>query len=133
MSRPRPFGIKIEDLCPYLIAMLCRFQPQCQFGTQPDRLACRRLQALGETGFTDDREVNPEKAEQWRQSAARHDGSWWEDWAAWADARAGRLTAPPPMGGERYPALGAAPGGYVRGCPPCAWQTKHPLDKRTGC
>jgi polyhydroxyalkanoate synthase len=60
-------------------------------------------------------DTNPETAARWRESAARHDGSWWEDWATWADARAGRLAPPPPMGSERYPALGAAPGGYVRG------------------
>jgi polyhydroxyalkanoate synthase len=57
----------------------------------------------------------PDSAERWRETAARRDGSWWEDWTAWADVRAGRLAAPPPMGSERYPALGAAPGGYVRG------------------
>jgi polyhydroxyalkanoate synthase len=60
-------------------------------------------------------EANPQDAARWRQGAARHDGSWWQDWAAWADARAGRLTAPPPMGGQHYPALGPAPGDYVRG------------------
>jgi polyhydroxyalkanoate synthase len=59
--------------------------------------------------------TNPENAARWRETAARHDGSWWEDWAAWADTRAGTLTAPPPMGSERYPALAAAPGEYVRG------------------
>ena len=38
-----------------------------------------------------------------------------QDWAAWADTGAGRLTAPPPMGSERYPAIGPTPGDYVRG------------------
>jgi polyhydroxyalkanoate synthase len=52
---------------------------------------------------------------QWREVADRHDGSWWEDWARWTDTRAGRLIQPPPMGGDRHPALGAAPGDYVRG------------------
>jgi polyhydroxyalkanoate synthase subunit PhaC len=60
-------------------------------------------------------ERNPETPAQWREAAEKHDGSWWEDWAGWADARAGRLIAPPPMGSDRYPALGAAPGDYVRG------------------
>jgi len=54
-------------------------------------------------------------AAQWREAAQRHGGSWWEDWAAWADARAGELGAPPPMGSERHPALDEAPGDYVRG------------------
>jgi polyhydroxyalkanoate synthase len=57
----------------------------------------------------------PEQPARWRDSAEQHAGSWWEDWARWADARAGRLIAPPPMGSERFPALGPAPGGYVRG------------------
>ena len=52
---------------------------------------------------------------QWREAAKRHDGSWWEDWTRWADTRAGRLIQPPPMGSDRYPALGEAPGDYVRG------------------
>ena len=60
-------------------------------------------------------EHNPQRPEQWRATADRRDGSWWEDWAAWADARAGRLVKPPSMGSHRYPALGEAPGGYVRG------------------
>jgi polyhydroxyalkanoate synthase len=58
---------------------------------------------------------NPADPAQWRAGAQRHGGSWWEDWAAWADARAGDIVSPPPMGSRRYPALGAAPGGYVRG------------------
>jgi polyhydroxyalkanoate synthase len=60
-------------------------------------------------------ESNPEDPAHWRAAATRHDGSWWEDWAAWADKRAGKLAAPPPMGSERYPALGDAPGQYVHG------------------
>jgi len=60
-------------------------------------------------------EQYPQHAEQWREAASRHPGSWWEDWAAWADTRAGNLIAPPPLGSDRYPALGDAPGDYVRG------------------
>jgi polyhydroxyalkanoate synthase len=56
-----------------------------------------------------------EQATQWRDAAERHAGSWWEDWAAWSDSRAGQLAKPPPMGSERFPALGPAPGEYVRG------------------
>jgi polyhydroxyalkanoate synthase subunit PhaC len=48
-------------------------------------------------------------------NAERHDGSRWQDWASWADERAGRLGPPPPMGSGRYPTLGEAPGDYVRG------------------
>ena len=60
-------------------------------------------------------EHDAETPAQWRESAERHDGSWWEDWTRWADTRAGRLVQPPPMGSDRYPALGEAPGDYVRG------------------
>jgi polyhydroxyalkanoate synthase len=57
----------------------------------------------------------PDDAARWREAAQRHAGSWWEDWAAWADARAGELGPPPPIGSERHPVLGEAPGDYVRG------------------
>jgi poly[(R)-3-hydroxyalkanoate] polymerase subunit PhaC len=57
----------------------------------------------------------PEDAREWREAAQRHGGSWWEDWATWADARAGELGPPPSIGSDRYRALGPAPGGYVCG------------------
>jgi poly[(R)-3-hydroxyalkanoate] polymerase subunit PhaC len=60
-------------------------------------------------------EDNPPDPAQWRKGARHQSGSWWEDWAVWADARAGDLADPPPMGSRRYPALGDAPGDYVRG------------------
>jgi len=60
-------------------------------------------------------EHNPSDPAEWRKGAQHHDGSWWEDWAAWADARAGDIVVPPPMGSRRYPALCEAPGDYVRG------------------
>jgi polyhydroxyalkanoate synthase len=58
---------------------------------------------------------NPVTAQQWREGAEHHSGSWWEDWARWAGRRAGRRTNPPPMGSERYPAIGDAPGSYIHG------------------
>jgi poly[(R)-3-hydroxyalkanoate] polymerase subunit PhaC len=58
---------------------------------------------------------NPATAPQWREAAERHSGSWWEDWAKWAGRRAGRLTDPPPMGSEKYPAIADAPGSYIHG------------------
>jgi polyhydroxyalkanoate synthase len=58
---------------------------------------------------------NPATAQQWRERAEHHSGSWWEDWARWAGRRAGRRTDPPPMGSERYPALADAPGSYIHG------------------
>ncbi|WP_211221899.1 PHA/PHB synthase family protein [Granulicoccus phenolivorans] len=55
----------------------------------------------------------PTDAEQWRSSAEHQAKSWWEDWAVWSAKRAGALQAPPPMGSEKYPATGDAPGEYV--------------------
>ena len=49
-------------------------------------------------------------AEEWRSRAKRHDGTWWEDWAAWASERSGKKIAPPSL-----PEGEPAPGGYVVG------------------
>ena len=59
--------------------------------------------------------LNPPAADKWREGAEHFGGSWWEDWAKWAGRRAGRRTEPPPMGSEKYPAIGDAPGSYVHG------------------
>jgi len=47
--------------------------------------------------------------------APRKAGSWWPEWAAWLDARAGASVAPPPAGAPTagYVPLGDAPGTYV--------------------
>jgi polyhydroxyalkanoate synthase subunit PhaC len=57
----------------------------------------------------------PADAEEWRASAAKHPGSWWEDWAKWAGRRAGDHVKPPAMGSSQYPPAGDAPGDYVLG------------------
>jgi polyhydroxyalkanoate synthase len=54
-------------------------------------------------------------AGEWRAVATRQSGSWWEDWTAWAEVRAGDHVKPPAMGSSRYPAAGDAPGHYVHG------------------
>ena len=51
--------------------------------------------------------------EQWLQSATRHEGSWWPDWAAWLSARSGPKGAPPRIGSAKHPPLEDAPGTYV--------------------
>jgi polyhydroxyalkanoate synthase subunit PhaC len=56
----------------------------------------------------------PDSPAQWRAAAERKTGSWWEDWAEWSAARAGSLGAPPPMGSDRHPPIGEAPGNYLR-------------------
>jgi polyhydroxyalkanoate synthase len=53
--------------------------------------------------------------EEWRASARKHSGSWWQDWTEWSDSRAGEHIKPPAMGSRRYPPLGNAPGDYVKG------------------
>ena len=55
----------------------------------------------------------PEDAEQWRTHATRHEGSWWEDWAAWSAEHGGDRIDPPPVGSERYPVLYDGPGEYI--------------------
>jgi polyhydroxyalkanoate synthase len=52
-------------------------------------------------------------AEQWLQTASRHDGSWWPDWIAWLSARSGPKSTPPALGSANYPPLHDAPGTYV--------------------
>ena len=54
-------------------------------------------------------------AEGWRRANSKHKGSWWEDWTAWSDPRAGERVKPPTMGSKQYPAVGDAPGEYVLG------------------
>ena len=53
--------------------------------------------------------------DKWLAGAERHDGSWWEHWAAWALQRSGDTrTAPRRLGNRRHPPLEPAPGTYVR-------------------
>jgi polyhydroxyalkanoate synthase len=49
----------------------------------------------------------------WLAGADVHDGSWWEDWAAWMADRAGSRREPPLLGSTAHPPLGDAPGTYV--------------------
>jgi polyhydroxyalkanoate synthase len=50
-----------------------------------------------------------ESAEAWLESADRRAGSWWDDWAQWAQARGGEMVDPYPL-----PPGEPAPGRYVR-------------------
>jgi polyhydroxyalkanoate synthase len=56
---------------------------------------------------------HPPEPEDWLESALEHEGSWWEDWAAWIETRAGERQAPPQLGSQSYPAIADAPGSYV--------------------
>jgi len=50
----------------------------------------------------------------WRAGAREHPGSWWEDWATWIKAHAGKRRPPFRIGGTNHPVLADAPGTYVR-------------------
>jgi polyhydroxyalkanoate synthase len=55
----------------------------------------------------------PPTPEAWLAGAAEHRGSWWEDWAAWIETRAGERRKPPRIGSRKHRPLGDAPGTYV--------------------
>ena len=60
--------------------------------------------------WTNDRVEHGESPDAWLERSSKHQGSWWEDWATWADAHGGAKRAPfeLPQGGA------AAPGTYVK-------------------
>ena len=55
----------------------------------------------------------PPTADAWLAEATEERETWWNDWGAWIDARAGGRVAPPPLGTDAYPVIGDAPGTYV--------------------
>ena len=59
------------------------------------------------------RDEHPPDPDDWVASASEHEGSWWEDWAAWIELRAGERRSPPPLGSQSYPTIARAPGSYV--------------------
>ncbi len=59
--------------------------------------------------YTRSHATRGESADAWLQSADKHQGSWWEDWATWIQTRAG-ATRPP----YTLPHGDCAPGRYVR-------------------
>jgi polyhydroxyalkanoate synthase len=52
-------------------------------------------------------------AQQWREAAKVHSGSWWTDWVEWLVAHSGDHVPPPPCGSDMHVALVDAPGTYV--------------------
>jgi len=56
----------------------------------------------------------PADPDEWFAGATEMQGSWWEDWAPWANERGGERRDPPPLGSKAHPALEDAPGTYVR-------------------
>jgi polyhydroxyalkanoate synthase len=59
--------------------------------------------------YTKPHATHGESADEWLETADRHNGSWWEDWALWALERGGPLRAP-----YALPDGEPAPGRYVR-------------------
>jgi polyhydroxyalkanoate synthase subunit PhaC len=52
----------------------------------------------------------------WYERAERHQGTWWEDWAAWVTQRSGEeRDAPAKLGSRKHKAAEPAPGTYVYG------------------
>jgi poly[(R)-3-hydroxyalkanoate] polymerase subunit PhaC len=59
-------------------------------------------------------ESNPPETEQWEATAVTHRGSWWPDYVAWLEPRAGeRVPAPKKLGSRAHKAQAKAPGTYV--------------------
>jgi len=57
---------------------------------------------------------SPDDPEIWLKGATTHRGSWWTDWAAWANERSGELVAAPQqLGDGDHAPIVAAPGTYV--------------------
>jgi polyhydroxyalkanoate synthase len=59
-------------------------------------------------------ETLPADPDEWFEGSAEAQGSWWEDWARWAEKLGGKRRQPPSMGSEAHPPLEDAPGSYVR-------------------
>ncbi|CAN5800001.1 class I poly(R)-hydroxyalkanoic acid synthase [soil metagenome] len=60
----------------------------------------------------------PADPQEWKDAAQLHDGTWWEDWAAWIAKQGGpKVAAPGQLGSKEYPPIEAAPGSYVRARP----------------
>ncbi|MBU3910395.1 MAG: alpha/beta fold hydrolase [Gammaproteobacteria bacterium] len=54
-----------------------------------------------------------DNAEDWRERAEHHPGSWWEDWMHWLKPQSGALGKPQALSNRTYPARADAPGTYV--------------------
>ncbi|WP_414696217.1 class I poly(R)-hydroxyalkanoic acid synthase [Phenylobacterium sp.] len=56
----------------------------------------------------------PPSLEEWQAQAKETPGSWWPHWAAWLKARSGEMVAARDPAAGPLPALGDAPGTYVK-------------------
>ncbi len=53
-------------------------------------------------------------ADQWLATAESMPGSWWTHWMQWLKQKGGKQIPARPVGTEKYPAIEAAPGSYVK-------------------
>jgi len=53
-------------------------------------------------------------SEEWLAEAQRHEGSWWSDWARWAEAHGGGRVPRRVPGAGKLPVIDDAPGAYVK-------------------
>ena len=59
-------------------------------------------------------EAKADDPESWAETAEKHEGSWWLDWADMLKSRSGKsVAAPKSPGNKAHPSLGPAPGTYV--------------------
>jgi polyhydroxyalkanoate synthase len=68
----------------------------------------------GKGYWTGDNAGQYETADEWRENAEQHEGTWWEDWTAWLEERSGEQAEPPGMGSDKHQPIENAPGTYVR-------------------
>ncbi|MDP2559759.1 alpha/beta hydrolase [Psychrobium sp. 1_MG-2023] len=53
-------------------------------------------------------------ADNWLETAEKHDGSWWAHWDKWLKKRAGKKVKAPEYGNEKHQVIEPAPGRYVK-------------------
>jgi len=57
----------------------------------------------------------PADPREWKDAAQLHEGTWWEDWAAWIAKQGGpKVAARRQLGSKDHPPIEPAPGSYVR-------------------
>ena len=67
----------------------------------------------GKYGYWTNPELPPDP-EAWLAGAAHHEGSWWQDWAAWNGEHAGEMVPARQPGDGKLTPIEDAPGSYVR-------------------
>jgi polyhydroxyalkanoate synthase len=69
--------------------------------------------ASGKYGYWTNDEL-PADPEAWVAGATHHDGSWWNDWAAWNAERSEAMVAARKPGSGELAVIEPAPGSYVK-------------------